>query len=122
MKAQANAPKTPAALAQANVAFAFTSGGGTPAEFVRNAGRTIKDGGLAADAALRALTIDAARIAGAADRTGSLEKGKIANIVISQGDLLDGGSVRHVFIDGRPVEIAAEAPAGGAGRGGRGGR
>ena len=121
MKAQQNAPKTPAALAQANVPFAFTSGGGTPAEFVRNAGRTIRDGGLAADAALRALTIDAARIAGAADRTGSIEKGKIANIVVTQGDLLDGGSVRHVFIDGRPVEVTAEAPAGNAGRGGRGG-
>ena len=59
--------------------FAFTSGGATPASFVRNAGRVIKEGGLPADAVLRALTIDAARIAGAADRIGSLEKGKIAN-------------------------------------------
>lgn len=120
LKAQANAPKTPAALAQANVPFAFSSGSGTPAEFVRNVGRTIKEGGLSPDAALRAVTIDAARLAGAADRTGSIEKGKIANVVVTEGDIFDGGRVRHVFVDGRPIEITPEAaPA--AGRGGRGG-
>ncbi len=120
LKAQAAAPKTPAALAQANVPFAVTSGGANPSEFVRNMGRAIKEGGLAADAALRAVTIDAARLAGAADRVGSLEKGKIANLVVTQGDIFDGGTVRHVFIDGRPVDLEASgAPAGG--RGGRGG-
>ena len=120
LKAQANAPKAPATLAQANVPFAFTSGSGTPAEFVRNVGRAIKEGGLSADAALRAVTIDAARLAGAADRTGSIEKGKIANVVVTEGDIFDGGRVRHVFVDGRPVEVTPEAaPA--AGRGGRGG-
>lgn len=122
MKFQADAPKVPAALAQANVPFAFSSGGATPANFVRNAGRVIKEGGLAADAMLRALTIDAARMAGAADRIGSLEKGKIANLVVTDGDLFDGGRVRHVFIDGRPVEVVdTPAPAGNTGRG-RGGR
>jgi hypothetical protein len=120
LKAQANAPKVPAALAQASIPFALTSAGSNPADFVRNMGRAIKEGGLAADAALRALTIDAAKIAGAADRLGSLEKGKIANLVVTQGDLFDGGSVRHVFVDGRPVDIEpVNAPAGG--RGGRGG-
>ena len=121
MKFQADAPKVPAALAQANVPFAFGSGGATPANFVRNAGRVIKEGGLAADAVLRALTIDAARMAGAADRIGTLEKGKIANLVVTEGDLFDGGRVRHVFIDGRPIEIVDAAAAGantGRGRGG----
>jgi imidazolonepropionase-like amidohydrolase len=122
MKFQADAPKVPAVLAQANVPFAFSSGGATPANFVRNAGRVIKEGGLAADAVLRALTIDAARMAGAADRIGSLEKGKIANLVVTEGDLFDGGRVRHVFIDGRPIEVVdTPAPAGNTGRG-RGGR
>lgn len=121
MKAAADAPKVPAALAQASVPFAFASNGATPANFVRNAGRVIKEGGMAADAVLRALTLDAARIAGAADRVGSLERGKIANIVAVEGDIFDGGRVRHVFIDGRPVEVTAEtAPQ--AGRGGRGGQ
>lgn len=122
LKTQQNAPKVPAALAQAGVPFALTSGGASAGDFVRNAGRAVKEGGLAADAALRALTIDAARLAGASDRIGSLEKGKIANLVVTQGDLFDGGTVRHVFIDGRPIDIeAAGAPAGGR-RGGGGGR
>ena len=121
LKAQANAPKTASALAQANVAFAFTSGGlTTPADFVRNISRAIKEGGLSAEAALRAATIEAARLAGAADRVGSIEKGKIANVVVTEGDLFDGGRIRHVFVDGRPVDLAAAAPATG-GRGGRGG-
>jgi len=120
MKQQADAPKTPAALAKAGVPFAFTSGGATAAQFRQNAGRVVKEGGLAADATLRALTIDAARIAGAADRIGSLERGKIANIVAVKGDILDGGEVTHVFIDGRPVDITAppQAPGTGRGRGG----
>jgi imidazolonepropionase-like amidohydrolase len=120
MKAQADAPKVPAQLAQANVAFAFSSGGATPANFVRNAGRVIKEGGLGADAVLKALTLDAARLAGAADRVGSLEKGKIANLIVVEGDVFDGGRVRQVFIDGRQVEVT-EAPAAQTGRGGRGG-
>ena len=120
LKAQADAPKVPALLAKASIPFALTSGGASPADFVRNAGRAIKEGGLPADAALRAMTIDAAKIAGAADRIGSLEKGKIANLVVTQGDLFDGGTVRHVFVDGLPVTIEATgAPTGG--RGGRGG-
>ena len=121
MKAQADAPKVPAQLAQASVAFAFSSGGATPANFVRNAGRVIKEGGLGADAVLKALTLDAARLAGAADRVGSLEKGKIANLIVVEGDVFDGGRVRHVFIDGRQVEVTEPPAQGNTGRG-RGGR
>jgi phosphohistidine swiveling domain-containing protein len=122
LQAAADAPKVPAMLAKAGVPFAFTSGGTlAPADFVRNAGRTVKEGGLTPEAALKALTIEAARIAGAADRVGSIEQGKIANIVVTDGDLFEANTrVRHVFIDGRPIEITA-APAAGAGRGGRGG-
>lgn len=122
LQEQQNAPKIPAALAAAGVPFAFTSGGQSPAEFLTTVGRVISEGGLAADAALRALTIDAATLAGAGDRTGSLEAGKIANVVVSEGDLLSGGRVRHVFIDGRPVDVEAPPAAGGGGGRGRGGR
>jgi imidazolonepropionase-like amidohydrolase len=122
LKAQADAPKAAAALARANVTFAFTSGGlATPADFLRNISRAVKDGGLSADTALRAATIDAARMAGAGDRVGSIEKGKIANLVVTEGDLFDGGRIRHVFIDGRPVALVESAPAGGRGRSGAGG-
>lgn len=123
LRARANAPKVPAALAKAGVSFAFESGGlAQPRDFVRNAGRAVHEG-LSEEAALRALTLDAARIAGAADRLGTLEKGKIANVIVTSGGLFDESTrIRHVFIDGRMVNIeAADAPAGRGGRG-RGGR
>lgn len=122
LQALADAPKTAAALAQANIPFAFTGGGAlAPSAFLANVTRTVKDGGLPPATALRALTLDAARVAGASDRLGSIEQGKIANIVVMEGEMFEANArVRHVFIDGRPVEITAAAPAG-PGRGGRGG-
>jgi len=122
LRARAQAPKAPAALEKGGVVFAFSSGNlQQPRDFVRNTARAVKDG-LSADAALRALTINAARIAGAADRLGSLEKGKIANVIVTDGDLFeDRTRVVHVFVDGRKVEAEpAAAPAGrGRGRGGQ---
>jgi imidazolonepropionase-like amidohydrolase len=121
VRARVNAPRVPAALEKAGVPFAFTSGGSqTPGDFLRNAARTVKEGNLAADAALRALTVNAAKLAGASDRLGTVEKGKIANVIVVDGDLFDGGRIRHVFIDGRPVDIDVVAPPA-TGRGGRGG-
>jgi imidazolonepropionase-like amidohydrolase len=122
LKARANAPKVPAVLEKAGVPFAFSSAGlREPRDFVRNAGRAVREG-LPADAAIRALTIGAAQIAGAADRVGSLERGKIANLLVTEGDLFDERmQVKHVFVDGRMLDLEpAPAPAGG-GRGGRGG-
>jgi len=118
LRARANAPKTPGVLAKSGVTFAFSSGGlQQPQDFVRNAGRAVKEG-LAADAALRALTLDAATIAGAGTRLGSLERGKIANVLVTEGDLFaDTMRVRHVFVDGHKIVLEA-APAPGAGRGG----
>ncbi|MCC7184666.1 MAG: amidohydrolase family protein [Acidobacteria bacterium] len=122
MQALAEAPKTAARLAEANIPFAFTGGGVLqPSAFLANVTRTVKDGGLPPATALRALTLDAARVAGAADRLGSIEQGKIANIVVMEGEMFEANArVRYVFIDGRPVEITGAAPAAPA-RGGRGG-
>ena len=90
--------------------FAFSSAGlKEPDDFVKNAARAVK-AGLAADAAVRALTINAAKIAGVADRLGSLEAGKIANVIVTDGDLFeDKTSVKHVFIDGRLVKLVTQA-------------
>jgi imidazolonepropionase-like amidohydrolase len=116
LRERANAPKAPGELAKAGVAFAFASAGlNDPKDFVRNAAKAIK-AGLSADAALRALTIGAAGIAGVSDRLGSIEKGKIANLIVTDGDLFDEKTkVTRVFVEGRPVSI--EAPAAPAGRG-----
>jgi len=120
LRDRAGAPKVPAALASAGVAFGFESAGLTdPKDFVKNAAKAVK-AGLAPDAAIRALTINAATIAGVADRLGSIEKGKIANLVVADGDLFDDKTkVTRVFVDGRAVSLDA-APAAPAGRG-RGG-
>jgi imidazolonepropionase-like amidohydrolase len=111
LRERASAPKTAAALEKAGILFAFESNGLRESkDFVKNAARAVKDG-LAPDAAVRALTINAARIAGAADRLGSLEKGKIANVLVTEGDLFDEKmKVKHAFVDGRAVNIE-EAPA-----------
>ena len=92
----------PAALDKAGVAFAFQSAGlKDPKDFLKNAAKAVKEG-LAPDAAIRALTVNAARIAGAADRLGSLEKGKIANVIVADGDVFaDTTKITHVFVDGR---------------------
>jgi imidazolonepropionase-like amidohydrolase len=121
LRGRAQAPKVPAALEQAGVLFAFSSTGvREPRDFVRNIARAVKEG-LAPDAAVRALTINAAKIAGAADRTGSIEKGKIANVIVTQGDLFEERmQLKHVFVDGRMVTIE-EPPPQERGRGGRGG-
>jgi imidazolonepropionase-like amidohydrolase len=106
LRARADAPKTPAALEQGGVLFAFASAGlKEPGDLVKNVGRAVK-AGLAADAAVRALTLNAARIAGVGDRLGSIEVAKIANLIVTDGDLFgEKTAVRHVFIDGRPIKL-----------------
>src|SRR5438094_3826458 len=123
LRARADAPKVPAALASAGVAFAFESAGlAEPKDFVKNAAKAVK-AGLAPEAAIRALTVNAATIAGVADHLGTIENGKIANLVVTDGDLFEEKTkVTRVFVDGRPVSLEA-APAAPAGRGrGRGGQ
>lgn len=117
LRQRANAPRVPAALQKAGLTFAFQSAGlKDPKDFVKNAAKAVKEG-LTADAAIRALTIDAARIAGAVDRLGSLEQGKIANVIVTDGDLFaEATKITHVFVDGRMVRIDA---ASGAARGQR---
>ena len=121
LRDRADAPKVPGALAKAGVTFAFASAGLTdPKDFVKNAAKAVK-AGLGEDEAIRAMTISAANIAGVADRLGSIEKGKAANLVVTDGNLFDEKTkITRVFVDGRPV--ALDAPAAPAGRGrGRGG-
>ena len=121
LRTRANAPKIPAELDKAGVLFAFSAEGiREPRDFVRNVARAVKEG-LPADAAVRALTINAAKIAGADARLGSLERGKIANVIVTDGDLFEEKTrVRHVFVDGFKVSVEEPQAQGGRGRGGRG--
>lgn len=110
LRARANAPKGPAALDQAGLLFAFESAGlQDPKDFLKNARKTV-GGSLSKDAALKALTLNAAMLAGAADRLGSLDRGKMANVIVTDGDLLDDKTaIKHVFVNGRPITLPADA-------------
>ena len=118
LRDRAGAPKTPGGLAKAGVTFAFSSAGLTdPKDFIKNAAKAVK-AGLAEDAAIRALTMSAAMMAGVGDRLGSIEKGKVANLVVTDGNLFDEKTkITRVFVEGRSIALEA-APAGrGRGRG-----
>jgi len=100
------APSTPAAFTKAGVKFAFYSGAITNPKDIPKAVKKSIDAGLAPDAALRALTLSPAEIFGVSDRLGSIEKGKIANLVITDGDLFNEKTkIKYVFVDGRRFEI-----------------
>ena len=98
--------ETPGVLAKAGVRFAFSSGG---FQFSRDipfqAGRAVA-WGLDHDAAIRAMTLDAARILGVDGEVGSIEAGKLANLVVEKGDALEITSqIEHVIIAGRDVPL-----------------
>jgi imidazolonepropionase-like amidohydrolase len=114
LRERVEAPKTAGKLANAKVRFAFQSGGVTPiTDFVANAAKTVENG-LSKDDAVRAFTIRAAEIFGVADRLGSIEPGKIANLTVTRGDLFDRNSrITNVFIDGRPIDLRPATPAAG---------
>jgi imidazolonepropionase-like amidohydrolase len=100
------APSSPAALAKAGVKFAFYSGGITAPKDALKAAKKSIDAGLSVDAALRALTLSAAEIFGVADRLGSIESGKIANLIVTDGDLFEEKTkIKMVFVDGRKFEV-----------------
>jgi hypothetical protein len=62
--------------------------------------------GLPADEALASVTLSPARILGVGDRLGSIEPGKIADLVVTDGDLLDiPTQVRQVWIAGKPASL-----------------
>ncbi len=102
--------KTGAQLQKAGVLFTICQDSGDGYTQIRNlpflAG-TMSTYGLTKEEALAAITLNPAKILGIADRTGSLENGKDANIVISTGDLLDMKSsiVTHAFIQGRAINL-----------------
>ncbi|MEP7212781.1 MAG: amidohydrolase family protein [Acidobacteriota bacterium] len=117
LRFRAETPKGAARLAQAGVKFAFQSGGLTSiGDYFNNGGKAVEDG-LSKDAAIKAMTLGAAEILGIADRTGSIETGKIANLTVVRGDLLGKDrTVVHVFVDGKYFEQKppAKQPAGAA--------
>lgn len=95
---------TPALLHEAGVDFAIYSGGTANVfSLTYEAGMAVAFG-LPMEKALRCLTLDAARILGVDDRLGSIEEGKIANLLITTGNPVEYTSQVHtMFIRGEKV-------------------
>jgi len=100
--------KTAAALQKAGVLYAINDADGQTRgrNLPFNAG-TAAAYGLTKEQALQAITLNPAKILGIGDQAGSIEVGKDASLVVSEGDILDMRSsiILHAFIQGRKVDL-----------------
>lgn len=97
----------PSLLEKNNIPYALAiAGSWNVRDLPFAAGQTVAHGASKAQA-LRSVTIEPAKILGIDDVTGSLEVGKQANIVVSEGDLFDHltHKVTMIMIDGRIVDL-----------------
>lgn len=96
----------PAVLHKAGVTFALSTYNSSDSRNLPYEIGTAVGFGLPRDAALRAITLAPAQIFGLDTVVGSIEPGKIANLVVSRGDPLEIRSeITHVFIKGVPVPL-----------------
>ncbi len=98
-------PRNPARLAEAGIPFAFSSlGTDDPKSFTEGVLKAV-EAGLAKDKALAAMTSVPAEFLGLGKALGSIEAGKMADIVLAEGELLaKDAKVKAVFADGRKWE------------------
>jgi imidazolonepropionase-like amidohydrolase len=93
-------------LAKAGVKFAIAVPSDTNARQLPYHAAQAVAWGLSREDALKALTINPAEMLGVADRIGSIEPGKIANLIVAKGDPLEvRTSITHVVIAGRDVPL-----------------
>ena len=99
----------PSKMAKAGIQFCIGTGDDGPniRDLPYQAGMSAAFG-LTPDEALKAVTIYPARILGLEDRIGSIEVGKIANVVVTDGDILDPRTnIRYLFIDGKMLPLTS---------------
>ncbi len=106
VRERVDAPGVAARLEAAGVRFAFASFGlKSPGQFRPNVRKAV-EAGLGKDDALRAMTLSPAEILGVSEQLGSIEPGKIANLLVADGDLFDEKTkITFVFVDGERFEI-----------------
>jgi imidazolonepropionase-like amidohydrolase len=96
-------------LSKAGVMFAFSSGGYDNVRLIPFQAAMSVAWGLNRDEAIKALTINAAKIFGADKSLGTIETGKIANLFVVAGDPLEIRSrIRHVVINGRDIPLESK--------------
>jgi len=98
-----------ALLHERGIRFAFgTQGDRSWEKFRDNLGKLLA-AGLPPEAALRALTVDAAHILGVSKQLGTVTPGKLAHLVVTDGDFHEAATqVRHVFVDGARFDYEAK--------------
>jgi imidazolonepropionase-like amidohydrolase len=100
---QADIRGNAAALAKAGVPVALASYGGESGANFRDRIRSTIEAGMSPDDALRAATVAPAALLGITSAVGTIEVGKLANLVVVTGNDLfaSGNPIKHVFIEGR---------------------
>jgi imidazolonepropionase-like amidohydrolase len=101
--------EAPAKMQQAGVKFCISTGndGAEVRDLPYHAGLASAFG-LSKDEALKSVTLYPAQILGIGDRLGSIETGKIANLVVTDGDILEPRTnVKHLFINGRMLPLTS---------------
>ena len=98
----------PRIISEAGVKFAFSSQSSSLAKDLPYQAAKAAAFGLDKREALKGVTIYPAQIFGIEKLIGSLEKGKLANIVVSDGDILELGThINHVFIEGKEMDLSS---------------
>lgn len=100
--------KTPAALQNAGILYTMSvPGNWTVRNLPFHAGQAVPYG-ISQEEALQAITLNAAKILGIDKTVGSLEVGKDATLVVSNGDILDqlSHNVEHAFIRGKEIDLS----------------
>jgi len=100
--------RSPAILHEKGIPFAMGAmgAGGYDSRHLRYQAGTAVAYGLPWEAALRSVTLAPAELLGVADKVGSIDKGKKANLVVADGDLLECRTkITHLFINGKPVGL-----------------
>ena len=93
-------------LVKAGVKIAFATGDPSNARLLPYHAAMAVAWGLPREEAIKALTINAAEILGVGERLGSIEPGRIANLLIAKGDPLEiQTEITHVIIAGRDVDL-----------------
>jgi len=100
---------TAAVLVKAGIKVAFTTNSTSSArDLPWYAGMSVAFG-LPKEEALKAVTINAAQILGIESQTGSISEGKVANIMLTDGDPLEHATkVKQLFVAGKPVDLKSK--------------
>lgn len=101
--------KVPAEMAKRGIKIAFASYDTHNSRNLPYAAGYAVAFGLPHDEALKAITLNPAQIWGVDDRLGSLDTGKLANVVVANGDPLDVKTdVKRLFINGEEIPLVSK--------------